>query len=177
MTSAAAPSKRVRTWATRSPEILRHLETDAHDPYTRKEVEVLFQVSRASATRLMKIAGAEVRNGAEAIVSRVNLRICVGTCPEITEAHAAEKRALRIEQSRNQTLAARRLTAMLAEDPVDEFVRFKDLLAVNIADGRLTIEFANGHDLNYKLWELSKAIANDTERYLDMCEPKKATVA
>ncbi len=170
MTYRSETFKRTSTWSLRTLEILRHLETDAHDPYTRKEVEVLFQVSRASATRLMKRAGAAMCNGVAAAVSRVCLRIYVSTCPELAEARAAEERNLRIERVRTQKLASRRLTEMAMKYPV-EGARFRDLPAVYIADGKLTIEFTDGHDCICKVWELSKAIANETDLFLKMCEP------
>lgn len=163
---------RISSWTTRIPLILQHLATDAKPVYTRPEVAALFNIGRSRAADLMKIAGAEVRNGAEATVSRGNLRYYIERCPEA--------KAYLIEQERKEKLA--RQLVQTAEDlrlrqieiPAqrsDRWARWKDLPNVELAPGRLTITFGDAGELLRSLLKISQAMANDFEAFVEICAP------
>lgn len=162
---------RVKSWVERIPLILQHLETDAKAVYTRAEVEVLFIIGRSQATNLMKIAGAQVRNGAEAAVGRDSLRYYVERCPEAAAFLAEQERKKKLAKRLHQTAEELRLkdVKIPGVKPRDEWTRWRDLPNVSITPGTIQIVFADEADLLHTLMQMLKAVANEPDVFALMC--------
>lgn len=165
------PPSRVKSWTVRIPLILQHLETDSSPVYTRAEVEALFQIGRSRAIDLMHIAGAKIREGAEATVSRDNLQYYIERSPE---AHA-----FLVEEERKKKLAAklRQTSEELRQrgvpipglKPSDEWTKWTDLPNVAVTPGLMQVVFDDQTNLIHTLWMISKAIANEPDVFREMC--------
>ena len=163
---------RISSWTERIPLILQHLETDAQAVYTRPEIVALFKIGRSRAADLMKIAGAEVRNGTEATVGRSNLRYYVERCPAA--------KAFLVEQARKEKLA-RQLVQTAADvrqreievpgvTRQDKWARWKDLANVDLKPGRCVITFEDAEDFLRTLQKISVAVANEFDEFMVRCE-------
>lgn len=169
---------KIKSWNTRVPLIIQHLETDGKPVYTRAEVEVLFGIGRSRATALMKTAGATVRNGAETTVSRDNLRYYVERCPEaqrhLAEIDRREKLARKLRQTTEEL--RQKDVPIAGAKPQDEWIRWVDLPNVDIGPGMMRITFGDSRELLHALWLVSRALANEPELFEKMCGPAAAGV-
>jgi hypothetical protein len=169
---------RAKSWLARIPLIFQHLETDGQAFYTRAEVERLFIIGKSQATDLMKVAGATVHHGAEATVSRENLRFYLERCPEATvylaEEARKEKQAQALREAAIVMERSTRFGEMIAgrAQPRDKYTTFEELVDLTIEDGKLTIVFSDAKDLAYKLYKLACAEAHEPEEFWKMCDPE-----
>lgn len=161
---------RIKSWIERIPLILQRLETDGKAVYTRPEIAELFKIGSSQAANLMKIAGAEVRNGIEATVTRANLKFYIERCPEakhyLDELERKAKLAARLRQA---------AVPIIGVKAADEWTRFEDLSNVAIAVGELRIVFSGREDLLHTLWQLGRAIGNEPDLFAQLCDGEPAT--
>ena len=166
------PLPRKSTWIDRIPLILQHLQTDTQEVYTRPEVAALFILGLSRAADLMKVAGAEVKHGVEATVSRSNLRYYVERCPEARVFLAEQERKEKMARKLVQTAEDLRLREVeVPAEPRDQWTRFKDLPNVELAPGRLCIQFNGTAELLRTLMRVAAAMANEFERFSEICDP------
>jgi hypothetical protein len=148
------------------------LQTDTQEVYTRVDVAELFIIGRSRAADLMKVAGAEVRNGTEATVSRSNLRYYVERCPEAKAFLAEQERRDKLARQLKQTAEELRLREIqVPADLRDTWTRFKDLPNVELAPTRLCITFHGTAELLRTLMRVAQAMANEFERFVEICDP------
>lgn len=167
---------RIKSWSPRIPVILQHLETDAWRFYTRPAVEVLFEIGRSQATDIMRIAGG-VRDGAQIVVTRENLRYYVERCPEahafLAEENRKRKLAKRLQQSAEDL--RQRAVPIPGVGPEDEWVKWQNLGNVALESGLMRITFQGYADLMHTLWLISRAMTNGPEAFRAMCaDPQTA---
>lgn len=169
---------RQKTWIERIPLILQHLENDPKPLYMRSDIQALFITGRSQAADLMKVIGAETRNGVEATVSRDNLRAYVAGCPEarqlledIARRKQMEKRLIQTEEERVQKAVkipgAHRV----------EWTKWKDLPQVTFEPGEVRIKHSGLADFLRTLWLISQAAANQPAKLEELCEPERAAQA
>lgn len=168
---------KIRSWFLRIPLILQHLDADPQAVYTRAEVEALFHVGRSQATDLMKIAGAEIRTGAETTVSRDNLRFYLATAPEAQAFLAEMKRREDLNKKLVQTAEESRQRAIPipGAKPSDDRTRFADLTNIALTPGMLQIAASDFKDLLRTLWLFAKAMGNEPEVFERLCDPTPDT--
>jgi hypothetical protein len=150
---------------------LQHLETDAQPLYTRAEVATLFQIGSSRAADLMHIAGAEIRNGRAATVSRTNLRFYIERCPEARAFLSEEERKRKLAKRLRQTAEdlRQKSVGILDAKPADEWTRWQDLPNVALEPGMMRIMFLDQQALLHTLWLISRAMANEPDVFLEMC--------
>ena len=157
---------RVKSWSGRIPLILQHLEADTQAGYTRAELSGLFIIGRSQAANLMKIVGAEIRNGTEGTVSRTDLRRYVEHCPEarafLDEVERKRKLARRLVQTTEEM--RQKAVPIPGTTPADEWTRWQDLANVSIEPGLMRIIFSDPDDLAHTLWMVAKAMANEPDK-------------
>jgi hypothetical protein len=155
------------------------LETDPQGLYTRRYVETLFEIGRSQASDLMQIAGATVRNGLPAVVTRENLRYYVERCPEaqafLGEQDRKRKLAKRLQQSAEEL--RQRAVPIPGVKPADEWVLLGDVRNVQVGPGLMQITFGTQTELLLTLWLVSRAMANEPEALRGMCADPVAAEA
>jgi hypothetical protein len=172
------PRMRVKSWIRRIPLILPELGAGGKDDFKRRDIERLFEISRSQATAVMKIAGATVRAGAEAIVSRENLKFYVERCPEAQRFIAEMERDAALREKLAGAKAYLHYRSIpISVKPVDEWATFDDLPNVSLIPGELRIVFSDQVDLLATLYRLAKAAANEFDRFSRMCEIQKAAIS
>jgi hypothetical protein len=173
---------RLKSWISRIPHILQQLEPGGPSAFTRDQVGSLFDIRKVAATDLMRVAGATIRNGVEAEVSRENLKFYVERCPEAISYYAEQARRKRMAREMLEKEAAResivRFSGLIADrlKPADQRIEFDSKKldeCLSISPGILTLRFSGFRDLAYKLALLSMAGVNDTESLCQKCEPPK----
>lgn len=168
---------RVKSWKDRIPLIIQHLDSACLEEYTRIDIERLFIIGRSRATDLMKIAGATVRPGAEASVSRKNLRYYVERCPEAKQFLDEQERKAKVDAKLQQAAGDLRLRSVaipgVSEKQFHEMAfqaRWEDLTNVVFERGIVHIAFTDEADLLQTLVEMNRAMVNEPELFRQMCE-------
>jgi hypothetical protein len=154
-------------WFQRLPQILTRLEAPSCPAVlNRKLIEQLFGVERRNAQYLLIRFGA-ARLGNALVIDRQHL---VGALREFSTQDNFERQVRRHEHVRT-VLSERRADLQLARISLRESpARGKGELpaSIQLAPGRLSIEFAGVVDLLSQLLELSQAIGADFERFEGM---------
>lgn len=158
---------RVKSWFSRIPLILQHLEKSTQGEFTRSEVSALFKTGRSQATDLMKTAGAEVRQGEEATVSRDALRWYVERCPEAAAFLKDLRRKEELAKQLVQTTEEMRLRAVKLPPlkPEDEWTKWADIANLDVAPGMVRIAVASEEDFCITLQLIAKAMLNQPEEF------------
>lgn len=166
---------RPKSWISRIPAILKHLEADTTPLYTRRQVDELFQLGADQAAELMQVVGlaAPPRPGVAGMVQRLALLAYVRNCREgqaaLQEFTRREKLAKRLKAA-EADLILRKVRLRVTRR--DEWASFDDLPNVSIKPGRMEVEFTAGDpvDLLDTLFRLVKAAGNDWGSFEKMCE-------
>jgi hypothetical protein len=157
--------------------ILQQLDADTQSVYTRADIAALFQIGSSSGANLMHVAGAIVRNGLPAVVTRENLRYYVERSPEahayLVEEERKRKLAKRLQQSAEEL--RQKAVPIPGVKSADEWTKWEDLANVALELGLMRITFQGYADLMHTLWLISRAMTNGPEAFRAMCaDPQMA---
>jgi hypothetical protein len=166
---------RPKSWISRIAVILKALEADATEQYTRQMVEQLFGLGADQAAQVMEIAGysQRPRPGVGGLTARPALVSYVRNC--------SEGQAALQEMSRRQKLAAKLKAAeselsfrkvQLKVTKADEWSRFENLPNVAVRPGMMQATFTPGDpvDLLDTLFRFVKAAGNEWPALVKMCQ-------
>src|SRR4051812_23937926 len=131
---------RPKPWLPRLPLIIEALEAQAEDWhwYTRRDIELLFQVGRTAAGELMHVAGITrpAAPGLEAAVSSENLLHYLRNSPDAQDAMQELRRRRKLAERLAGANEDTKLRAVkLAVTPADEYTLLRDLPNVSIDPG------------------------------------------
>lgn len=161
-----------RPWITRIPEIIQHIEARPRGFFLeRKDLEALFGVGRSAAGELMHAAGGVADGKKGMLISELRLLHYLHTGPEAKSYQREVRRRQLLADRLNQAAAEnRRRSVKIPANRSEEWLRLKDLPGIRIAPGELRVEFVGGsRELTARLFQLSKAIANDWDRFSQLC--------
>jgi hypothetical protein len=158
-------------WLLRLPEIISELEQFTVPIVDRAVFEKVFRVGRRRAIQLMHHFDGH-QAGRTFLIDRTVLldRLRVGRTSDTFE-HAQTRRLRVIEElDRMRKLApARKVKIQVPSEARDN--RLSDLPAgIHLKPGELRIEFFGTEDLLRHLFELSQAIVNDYQKFVQICE-------
>ena len=161
------------TWFHRLEEIvsvLRNLEVAYLD---RQAIERLFGVRERRARQLMAALPCPLQIGNAIAVDRESLLAYLAKLadsPARRQEVARHSRVVESLDSIRRHAAARRIQVPTQPDARDRRVR--DLTSdIFLKPGELRIRFSSAQDLAAKLFELSQAMVNDWNAFLDRIEP------
>ena len=131
-------------------------------PFTRRDVERLFGVSRARAAQLMRTFGAELV-GASRVLRRTELLRQLRKYRQRAAFRGEEERRTRLVAELRQA----RLTGIRVAVPVEALeARLAGLPeGVTVEAGRVEVRFASAKEAVVKLFALAQALTNDYERF------------
>ena len=158
-----------RSWMLKIPNIIALLGAHPRPDLTRSEVQQVFDLGRSQATDLMRIAGAQVRNGGRTTVDRESLLFYVERCPEAKGFLDEVKRRAKLAQRLREQIEQQRLRAIQipGEVAMETFQRmattWADVPHAALEPGRLVIVFEDRASLLQTLMLVCKAIANEPE--------------
>jgi len=149
-------------WLLTIPDAIAQLEGLDRALLTRRDLEQLFGVSKAQATRLMRVFGAE-RTGNARTLARPHL---------LRQLRARQQgAAFAAEVARRDhlvaTLRRARITGIRIPVPSAVLgVRLAGLPAgVTVAPGRIEVQFTGAREAVARLFALAQALTNDYERF------------
>lgn len=156
------------TWLPRVQEIRRKVADSVRSHYTRRELEVLFQIQQGAASRLLEIVPTLTVNGSY-LAEREGLLAFLDKVLQ-TEDVTSLMRRLRAEK---QTPTRRSVRNMIRRDtsPVS-LAGIPDTLQLN--RGHLEINFQTMEELINTLYILARILDDDLEEFAHQYEPAKA---
>ena len=126
-------------------------------PLGRRDIEVLFGLSRSAATELMGLMECRREFGAALIVTAGNVLEYLRLCPE--GQHVEQERIRRDKLAKNLQEAAKDQALReisFGATSADEWARWKEL-PIRFEPGRMTVEFDSAEDLLHTLWRFTRA--------------------
>ena len=160
-------------WLLMIPEIVAQLETFDVPVVDRAIIEAVFGLRRRRAIELLHRFGG-YQAGRTFLIGRQQLidhlrRLAEGEEFQ-TEARRKERLSEAIKQVRRESVAAR---VKVAVSPETMERKMAGLAGIALEPGHLHVQFSGAEDLLSKLYELSRAAANDFERFRASAEPQR----
>lgn len=155
------------TWLPRLHEIRRRVADSVRSHYTRRELEVLFQIQQGAASRLLEIVPTLPVNGSY-LAEREGLLSFLDKVAETDDVTSLMRR-LREEK---QTPTRRSVRRMVRRDtaPVS-LAGVPD--ALRLDRGHVQIHFETMEELVNALWILARILDDDLEEFTRQYEPIK----
>ena len=156
------------TWLPRLQEIRRSVANSVRSHYTRRELEVLFQIQQGAASRLLEVVPTLPVNGSY-LAEREGLLAFLDKVAE-TEDVTSLMRQLRIEK---RTPTRRSVRSMVRRDASPaSLAGIPNTL--RLARGHLEINFETMEELVETLYTLARILDDDLEEFAHQYEPPKS---